>query len=166
MNKNIYKGMHYCLNFLNFKPYCFKQAHSLSYEVVFTDSCKYDIGSDQSDINKLFGFSYGFHHHQSDRIGWRWNPSLNKIELLLYSYEQKVRRSFKLTEVALNTLNIIELEVYLNGLYRHISIKINNETYAFCLLQDPVYWGYTLGLYFGGNRTAPHNMNILINSTI
>lgn len=158
--------MHYCLNFLNFKPYCFKQSHSLSYEVVFTDSCKYDIGSDQSDINKLFGFSYGFHHNQSDRIGWRWNPSLNKIELLLYSYEQKVRRSFKLTEVALNTLNIIELEVYLNGLYRHISIKINNETYAFCLLQDPVNWGYTLGLYFGGNRTAPHNMNILINSTI
>ena len=33
------------------------KSRKMSCEVVFTDSCRYNVGKDQSDIYKLFGFS-------------------------------------------------------------------------------------------------------------
>lgn len=158
--KKIIKGFHYCFNFLNFKPYFCKESLQSSYKVKFTQSCRYIIGKDQTDVNKLFGFSYGFHHNQSDRIGWRYNNITNKIELLLYSYECKKRYSFLLKSFDINEDIIIKLSVDLKEDYRSIIIEINNKRISYFLKHKQTFWGYTLGSYFGGNRTAPHNILI------
>ena len=86
MKRKIYRGMHYSLSFLNFKPVINKKHYYFRYNVKFYPSCRYNIGEDQSDINKLFGLSFGFHHNQSERIGWRYDRITDKIELLLYTY--------------------------------------------------------------------------------
>ena len=51
------------------------ESRKMSCEVSFTESCRYNVGKDQSDINKLFGFSVGMHHKNSVRVGWRYVPS-------------------------------------------------------------------------------------------
>lgn len=158
--KKIYKKMHYCLNFLNFRLYLFKKFFKETYQIKFTDSCVYDIDQDQTDINKLFGFSYGFHHNQSDRIGWRYNPIYNKIEILLYSYECKKRYSFLLGSFNINENITISLSSKIEKTYRFITIELNNKRISYCLKHNKNFWGYTLGSYFGGNRTAPHNILI------
>lgn len=160
--KKIYKGFHYCLNFLNFKPYINKKYIEQNYIINFTDSCKYDIGKDQSDINKLFGVSYGYHHNQSDRIGWRYNIKTNMIDILLYSYENKKRYSFHLCSHPLNTNLNLSLKVKLTKNYRFVEIKFLDQTKTYCFTHNLKNWGYTLGSYFGGNRTAPHTIKFML----
>ena len=58
------------------------KSRKMSCEVVFTESCRYNVGKDQSDINKLFGFSIGMHHKNSVRVGWRYVPSADLIEIV------------------------------------------------------------------------------------
>lgn len=163
--KVIYKGMHYCLNFLNFKPYFgLNGVKKLEYKVMFTSSCRYSLGIDQSDINKLFGISYGFHHNQSDRIGWRYIAEIDKIELLLYSYVKGLRRTKSLGLYDINKEISIKLEsIVYKGNYRTINVIINNEVIGRDIFpHNYKNFGYTLGAYFGGNRKAPHTMKIKI----
>jgi hypothetical protein len=170
MLRRIYKGMHYCFSFLNFKPY-FDSTKCLiydkTYKIRFTNSCKYDIGKDQNDINKLFGISYGRHHYQSDRIGWRYKPSqkgLKEIEILLYSYECGVRRSFTVGRFNIGDILPIRLKTVVFEGYRKIFIFIGGVTFSMMLDHDNTKWGYTLGNYFGGNRKAPHTIKIDISN--
>jgi hypothetical protein len=167
MKRRIFKGMHYCLSFLNFKPYFYKKNYNVSYKVSFDKSCAYNIDTDQSDINKLFGFSYGLHHHQSDRIGWRYIPTENKrndIEILLYSYENGVRYSTPITKITIGDVVNIHLDVQIHNGYRRVYAAVNNKYVDILLQYDKplIDYGYTLGTYFGGNRTAPHTMTINI----
>ena len=46
---------------------------------------------DHLDVNKLFGMSYGFHHKNSARFGWRWDLEKNLVEILGYTYVNGVR---------------------------------------------------------------------------
>jgi hypothetical protein len=66
---SILKGRHY-------NSECQIKLHtglnSLSTETIFTDSCLYQFDDeDQLDTNKLIGLSYGLHHRNSIRFGWR-----------------------------------------------------------------------------------------------
>lgn len=132
--------------------------------VSFDESCRYGIGKDQSDINKLFGFSLGMHHTNSIRVGWRW--FCDELQLCTYIYEKGVR----LQEKVLCTCDFhkeykIDVKLWI----------VDNEYFA-CFFVDgsPVvsqkiatkvkkYVSYPLSLYFGGNCTAPHDMRIEMN---
>ena len=79
------KNFHYCL------PYTFpwmwfrkRDSMNITMDVKFDDSIVYDLGEDQMDVNKLLGFAYGFHHINSDRIGFRYNIDMKKVELVYY----------------------------------------------------------------------------------
>lgn len=176
MNRTIYKGMHYSLDFLNFVPY-FNGNKEVKIkekkEIVFTESTIYDIGKDQSDINKLFGFGYGLHHHiQSDRIGWRYNPTKKEIELFLYSYEHidglTYRQKTYICSVNINDVLTIELRSVEKDGYRNVYVNVNNKTQltqkniSTIIKHEHTMFGYKLGLYFGGNQKAPHKMKIKI----
>ena len=168
MKRTIYKWMHYCLSFLNFKPYFGKsmQQFTMSYVVSFDKTCVYDIGEDQSDINKLFGISYDFHHKQSDRIGWRYVGEENGhhlIELLLYSYYDGGEvKKLPITTIRIGDTVIVTLQLNEMWGYRYIDAMVGSAKVTTSLLHTPKKWGYTLGLYFGGNRRAPHTMKVNI----
>jgi hypothetical protein len=107
--------------------------------VIFTESCKYTLNSeDQLDWNKMAGFSRGKHHTDSLRLVWRWNPSIQKIEVGEYRYKNGERISSVIKTVDLYT------------------------TYKFTLMLHEgnyPWWGYKLFPYFGGNNPAPHDIH-------
>lgn len=161
----IKKGHHYSNEFPRPLLYCngIERYESRSYE--FTDSCRYDTGVDQSDKNKLFGWSFGLHHTNSVRIGWCYCPDTDTIDLCLYLYINKQRFTCHICMVPIGKDIQISLFTYKN-------IKGDNTVYASVRYDNMAYsrhrfisnelprWGYTLTSYFGGNRTAPHDITL------
>lgn len=136
----------------------------LAAKVLFTRSCVYDIGiEDQADINKLFGIGYfPSHHKNSVRFGWRYVIELDAMEIMAYWYSKGERKwqhicFISLEKEYLYILNILEvghtLDVYDN------TKKIGNFVVSDVGGRD---FGYLLRPYFGGNQTAPHDMEIKI----
>jgi len=133
----------------------------------FTMSCIYDLkDDDQHDVNKLYGFSVGFHHKNSFRFGWRPNADLTKIEIVGYEYRNGVRTP---------TLPICEVDVYKSYTFQIRYVPgFSVIQYSVCdddngligiaqsqiQLKHKYNWGYKLGLYFGGNEKAPHDIII------
>jgi len=164
----IKEGRHYGSPFPFPKFYCCKDEYRDSRIYRFDDTICYDIDVDQSDVNKLFGYSYGFHQNQSDRIGFRYNIDLNKVEIVLYSYELGVRIATKhIAYINIGDDVRIELSVkIINETQREVKVTVENvftkqvEGLSLTLKYKKKCFGYTLGLYFGGNRTAPHDIII------
>ena len=175
MTKNIFKGMHYSLDFLNCMPYFNFKSYAWFdkfLDVEFTNDSKYDIDVDQSDINKLFGISYGFHHNQSDRIGWRYNKDKDMFDIFLYSYENdngNVNRvKVFICAVKANEKLAIRFRTAEASYYRVVNVDVYNEKIKqnyrldYMFKHEHTWFGYNLGLYFGGNRKAPKNIKINI----
>jgi hypothetical protein len=151
----IAKGQQYC-DKSTFVPV---KLSELSFKVKFDSSAIYQTTApaNQSDINKLYGFSDNNtdHHHYSARIGWRWSD--NALHLFAYVYNNGVM-SFK--EMGKATI----------GVENSCSIKVSGNQYIFILngtetkmpreSTTEMAEGYKLWPYFGGNETAPHDIYI------
>lgn len=136
---------------------------SLAYRVTFDLNCKYNLGlPDQLDVNKLFGIGYLWHHHKdSARFGWRYNPDKNRIELFAYCYRSGNRVIEYMTDVDFNRSY-------------DLTIAVHFDSYLFTVRKDGGVFtkevkhyhekkiGYALDVYFGGNQTCPHQMNIYL----
>ena len=161
----IKKGNHYPSGFhfgITFKK-------TISFRCKFDDTCLYDAlgDNDEYDINKLFGFSTTwFHHRQSGRVGWRCIDGEN-IELLTYSYN-KGKRNIKESDI-LGTVKPGEMfycaiqdtedkyvYIFQKAFDENISIQTDPKQ------KDWFLFHYLLFPYFGGNKTAPHNMKIFL----
>lgn len=136
------------------------------YEVIFDDSCRYDLGSiDQEDTNKLFGWSYGLHHNNSVRVGWRYNKESDDIELLLYIYEDGKRDIIELEQLNIPIGEKWYLSLASNSYGVSLDVRHKNDetVYGRAYSINRVFkpkWGYNLGLWFGGNNSAPKDMRI------
>jgi hypothetical protein len=151
------KGDQYC----DKSSYAPVKLQQLSFIVKFDSSAIYQTVSknNQSDINKLYGFSDNndAHHEYSARFGWRW--SNNALRLFGYIYNKGVM-SFK----ELGTVDI--------GSENTCSIKVSDNQYIFSLNGNETTMprestttqaeGYRLYPYFGGDEVAPHDISIWI----
>jgi hypothetical protein len=158
----IRKGRHYA------RPFRFAlwwNRKVFTRKVVFASNCRYGLpGDDQADTNKLFGVGYlPGHHRESARFGWRYLPGSGKMEIVAYCYVagKRIIESVACCEV---------------GQMYQLKLNIMQNEYLFTILDSGGnYIGQTIvakrhskklqyGLwpYFGGNRTAPHYMTILI----
>ena len=126
-----------------------------AYSVTFMPSCRYDIGIEQADINKLFGVGYfPSHHVTSVRFGWRYDISSGMIELMAYWYHDRVRQWSSLRFVAIGARN--QLVIRRQGDCHELWVGPDRH-----LIPVPGrIVGYALGPYFGGNMTAPHDIRI------
>jgi hypothetical protein len=113
---------------------------------------------DDLDINKLFGRSFGLHHKNSVRFGWRIDG--NKIAIYSYSYVNgqrisnmitkcSVEKEYKFTMTTKDKLTILEVDC------DSYKIRYGVET-------GGSNFGYKLYPYFGGNKTAPHDLTIYL----
>ncbi len=134
-------GKHYSFHF----PMLVWDRNKMEITFKFDETAIYQTQSpnNQNDWNKLFGFSRGFHHNNSVRLVWRWNPNIKRIEITDYYYTNGVRFYNKIPLLSINP-----------GEERTLSISIANRN-AFKL-------GYILFPYFGGQETAPHDIKIMI----
>ena len=153
----ILKGQQYCDKSI-FVPV---KLSEISFKVKFDSSAIYTTKNqkNQSDINKLFGFSdnNATHHEYSARFGWRWSD--DALRFFAYDYNNGVM-SFK-------ELGTVEI-----GQENTCSIKVAGDKYIFTLngvqttmpraSTTDLAEGYKLFPYFGGNELAPHNISIWI----
>lgn len=126
---------------------------------IFYESCMYDLGdSDQENINKLCGISFGNHQKNSIRIGWNYSLVTKKIRIFYYLYENSVRRSEEICSV--NVGDVLSLSLRLETganyfiIFNNKFLKLVNYKFPFLKL------GYYLYPYFGGNKVAPHDISL------
>lgn len=144
-----------------------------SAQFMFTDSCLFDLhDEDQWDVNKLFGFSIGMHHKTSFRFGWRPILKNGTIEIVAYEYHDGFRfKTMPICEVELNTVYKFRVGYlpHINRSYYHVSDtktgKLIKDRFIVDFANDVKLarksgLGYTLGVYFGGNEKAPHDITI------
>ncbi|MBC7426721.1 MAG: hypothetical protein H7321_09320 [Bacteroidia bacterium] len=131
-------------------------------KVTFHASCRYAATS-ESSINKLFGIGYfPSHHNNSARFGWKYNAETDSIDLFAYCYDNGERLSSLSNQHIIASVNI--------GIEITLSITVKETAYIFEInggtLTIPktckTKLGYKLGVYFGGNDTAPHDIKISI----
>ncbi|BDD12160.1 hypothetical protein FUAX_45920 (plasmid) [Fulvitalea axinellae] len=134
-------------------------ANTLAYKVRFDSTVVYDLGNvNQDDINKLFGFSGSFRHHQQEsaRFGWRWNLQKEQVEIFAYMYINGNRISYLMGEADVNEVNEYRIHLTKNGY--HLKFKGNHKFYK--APAGVVQFRYKLFPYFGGDQPAPHDMTI------
>lgn len=117
-------------------------------------------GDDIWDWSKLFGISFGHHQkNESYRFGFRIREE-DKIDMSLYMYRGGRRE--------IESLPFIEFD----KLYKFSICRFSDSIIASVQSSDGVYlfkpvikeisnfkcWGYTLGIYIGGNLTAPRDL--------
>ena len=151
----IKKGNHFSgLHILRF-------AHNtLKFDAVFDSSCIYktDDPNNQSDINKLFGFSdCGSinHHENSARFGWNWYNG--RLNIYAYCYSGGTVKNKLITSVELN--KEYEYRIYKQD-YKYI-FEINGKSVEMdrhCNEGN----GNLLYFYFGGNSVPDHDVSIKI----
>lgn len=132
---------------------------SESYEVIFDDSCRYQLDEEnQLDWNKLVGWSYGLHHKNSIRIGWRYNQDSRMIQLCIYTYENGIRKESGFRSIQLGVKYKLTLDYY----NPHLSLRVTSPySYRQDFILNTIFdskptWGYNLGLFFGGNLSQPN----------
>jgi hypothetical protein len=134
-----------------------KVDRTLRFQVLFTSGMTYNLNSaDQFDWCKAMGITGINIHKNSIRLGWRWLPSENRMELGFYGYIKKQRISKPLVKVALNTWVNVEMRFHRNGL-RVTAGGVTHEVNQSLGLSRwfPTSTWMLKTAYFGGNQTAP-----------
>jgi uncharacterized protein YuzE len=164
----ILKGYHFSIHLIKFYLVRKDKPFTISTSLKFTNSCLYKFNTkDDFAVNKLFGINYGFDKHQnSDRFGWNcesYSSLTNTIDIFVYQYRDG-RRSFeKIFNAELNELyyfeisktgNIINFEIYDED---DSLVAQFNSTFD---IDKKTILSYKQYPYFGGVRTAPHNIKI------
>lgn len=162
----ILKGMHLSID--QFTGLWF--GAPLEKKVVFTDSCRYNIGEDQKDWNKLAGISFGFTplikqfqmHENSARFGWRYDLQSDMIEVAPYLYTDGKREYAETLNLETFFCEIgKEYDLSITAYATYVMYNIGSKYWA--LEQNiPAHRGFSAPIYFGGNKRAPHTIEVLL----
>ncbi len=138
---------------------------SIDFQAVFNETAKYTFEgeaiSNQSDVNKLFGFSdcSDSHIENSARFGWRWYN--NELQILAFTHKDG---KFSFTIMGTAEFNkVYNYSISLSGDKSKYVYKFNNKSIEMdrgCSSSKAK--GYFLKPYFGGDEVAPHNIQIKI----
>jgi len=156
MKYKIKKNNHYSYNIP--RLFISKEITKVNVEIKFTDSCLYSYKNhDSFDINKLYGWSEGYHKNNSFRIGWRGTG--NMIEVFAFMHENGKILYSKLGD-------------FLPNIYYSFEMEVTNEVFKLSYFDQKVFifrkssrkckLGYVLFPYFGGNNKAPHDIHLEI----
>lgn len=141
---------------------------SLKFKIKFDSSCNYELSDITciKDINKAYGFSYGNHHTNSIRLGWRVGKNayeINKLELFGYVYNNKAVKSKKVggSKIFFEFDTWYDVELTHDQVSNLAVIKVNTYSVSIPYTAIPDI-GYYLKPYFGGNCKSPQTMKIEI----
>jgi hypothetical protein len=151
-----------------FAFYSFLQSETISdsIRVYFFQNCTYKLTENYDQVNKLYGFSEGFHHWNSARIGWRCTDGEN-IELLAYCYINGKRVIKPMITCKSDSWVFCNIQNKTNK-YVFKALSPNNQSITVSVDKEKSFSYYSLFKlfiyrlfpYFGGKISAPHDMNI------
>lgn len=151
-----------------FGYYILEFTNSNSMRVFFKKNCTYKLEENFDQVNKLFGFSEGFHHWNSARIGWR-SIDGETIELIAYCYINgkriiKPMIKCKPEEWVFCNIQNKPSKYVLKAMISEgdcITVSVDKDKkisiYSFFKL-----FIYRLFPYFGGKIAAPHDMELCL----
>jgi hypothetical protein len=140
---------------------------TVTFRAQFTASCRYRTTSSQNqlDWNKLMGITTARIHHNSIRLGWRYNPTTDKIDLGFYGYAKGARIMQPITSIDIGAWADVRLRMHRNGLEVEVNGQKHVENRALGLSSIfPTPTWVLRTAYFGGDETAPQDMLILVRS--
>ena len=158
----IKKGNHYSTLLSFIKSLGLTVKNGFEYKIKFNPNCLYDLKSlDNYDCNKLCGVSTSYTHiEQSARIGWRCIDGEN-IQIMTFVHDKGTFLEPQLLgvvspnewfECSIDILGDTFLFLFSSkNIENEIEIKVSKKAYTL---------KYKLGFYFGGNNTAPNDMNV------
>lgn len=132
----------------------------ISGEFLFTESCRYNHNNvNQLDWNKLIGFNFGTDHHSknSGRIGWRYRPEYDLVELGYY-----IRKN---GEIKYGSLYFVRINEWFNAGVKkvskgRVSLYAGDGNYYTDMSKKWLQFNYILQPYFGGDEVAPQDVII------
>lgn len=142
---------------------------SFTWKVKFDESCRYDLGNDdQFDTNKLCGIGYlPGHHHESARFGWRYWTDRKEIELSAYCYVNGRRVIQHICFCEIGKEYDLYLKILSTSYYLSVCESGTPTITGFTWVDHShnKHFKYRLGLYFGGQAKAPHEIKIQLEKT-
>ncbi len=156
----IKQGAHYA-NGLNFKLH--SNLHQLNFKAKLASNCIYQFGdSDDFDINKVYGVTWGLtNNDNSFRIGWNCEGNNGTIQYFAYMHVDGVMDDeYLFSELPDTTINFhVEFDRDNDTIliYRLDLMQVYAVNYPFENVSSMGYYNFP---YFGGNKVAPHTMNI------
>lgn len=137
------------------------QTNGISFNAKFDESAIYSTLTEENqyDINKLMGFSdcNSMHHDNSARFGWRWADE--QLQIFAYVYQNGERITEQLGVAQIGDTNHFQILISDNSyIFSYGEKTIGIERGSTC--NTGLY--YMLFPYFGGDETAPHDINVLI----
>jgi hypothetical protein len=133
----------------------------LSFEAYFHGDTRYESVDpvNQYDWNKLMGLTSSDHQYNSIRLGWRYNPDEDAIDLGYYGYLNGVRQTHELATVALERWVPVTLRFSTTG----TTATADGVSASEAGVVDTTAGGSTFIMqtaYFGGDEVAPHDIHI------
>lgn len=170
MLHTIFKGQHF-----SFPPllWLYFGRKEFIWHVTFDESCMYNNGDDA--INKLVGVRADLfsNHKNSARFGWRWNTQKTRLDIMAYCYLNGVRIGSGDTEKWVASVSVSEVLAkktvkcrlrLLTHSYVFEVYDINNKLLGTQSVlkkhKSKIY--FKSHPYFGGKKTAPHEIKIKI----
>lgn len=152
---NICKGCQYSNGIIVGSPHMGKTFQQ--YKVKFSRSCLVlpGVAKCDTDWNKLFGWSYGMHQTNSLRLAWRAQG--DKIRIGWYVYENKVRKFDGFATVFVEAEMTMSIEH--DPAMKNVKFSCGSKFVTIPYSKSPSF-GYNLNPYFGGDCSAPENMQI------
>ena len=147
-------------HFSDFSQTFVKDISEYSANVIFDSSAIYQFGTETS-WNKLFGFAFfeGLNnpvHEESARWVWRWNQGLLQLSPYCYVDGKVAKNKITITR-QLNREIPLKITKYDNSYQFYVdNVLVHTETFTHKKKN-----GYLQRPYFGGERTAPHNVTII-----
>ena len=144
----IKEGRHRCNRWL--PKFTFKDI--IIGKVTFLGDFSYDIGAKhQKDSNKVIGLSNGFWHRWSSiRVGWRWNKTLNSLEVVGICYNRGKREIKRIKLVKENKEYSFTIHISKD----YYTILFDDQVVTFENKSKWRFLRYYLFPYFGGRKKA------------
>jgi hypothetical protein len=119
---------------------------------------------DDEDANKLFGVSFTLNpHKESARVGWYYNSEINKFILVAYCYVNSRRIVEFLGEFNMFDMPNVRIDFKKGGYVFTVKELLKDDTVRGLVRISKWHRktiGYKLGVYFGGNNPAPHDITL------
>lgn len=143
--------------------------NEILHKVKFLPNCKYQTkyAANQTDVNKLFGFTIGLTsvHDNSARFGWYYDPNIDRIQLVAYMYVDGVCTHRNIAQLYTG----VQYEM---GIARMKTVFMDREAVYF-MVDGVVLYVHSVDKprklprinfkcfpYFGGTEAAPHTISI------
>jgi hypothetical protein len=110
-------------------------------------------------VSKIFGYADGWHHHQNSfRVGIRYNPGADNVDIYAYYYNNGTRRANVIGSCDFDELVVMKMS-WTKELY---ALEFNGRWIYFN--REGCMRTYPLFPYYGGQVPAPRDVIIFLDT--